>query len=341
MEALSLTGSPFKISRKGDFVTSLSPSCDDAGGSDAAALFQQLQMLRNENRMRWGEAESRKETADVLKDFKATSSNDNEERVENMMSAKRSPLKTLTNKRGDDQTKKSGSTKKNKQNRMDQTAVNGSPVRPLGYNQHQEQQQNVDQQQLTKKQNHYRTSKLSIGVTGTQNHMQNESSIGIAASTYEVNNYGVDHSLLFNFTFPIKDKESENNFYEESPTNSTLSWSSSSRLSAIEEGDEVESENGSVVSEYLQFDTVISRGVSSPDKSVQTRSLQRALGPLLSSTSSDQNQVVFPDYYADDAWKDEEQLCHTGSCSFFTSLANLFFKGGNNQQNCFMDGCEL
>jgi hypothetical protein len=335
MEALSLTGSPFKIRRNDDFAASLSPFHDGGGGSDAAALFQQLQLLRDKNRMRWGEADSQKETTDMLKDFKDTSRDDNEERKDSL-NTKRSPLKALTNKKGGDQKKRSGSAKKKKQKQPDQngkqsTTVNGPSAKP----QHKVQQQ---QQSVNQQPNHYRTSKLSIGVTGAQSNTQNGPSIGIAASTYEVNNYGVDHSVLFNFTFPSKDTESENNFYEESPTNSTLSWSPSSRLSAIEEGDEVESENGSM-SEDLQFVTVLSEA-SSPDKSVEKRSLQRALGPLLSSTSLDRNPVEVPDYYADDAWKDEDQLCFTGRCSFFTSLANLF-KGEKNQQNCFMDGCEL
>jgi hypothetical protein len=329
MEALSRTGSPFKIRQKHDDLASFTPlvslgTYESDDQDDAASLFQKLQLLRNENRKRWGETDSMRVkqcTEDMLADFK-DDIGCNEERATEL-SSKRAPLKSLMNKKEEQLRKDSGNSVKKNKKQQGPFGVSGKRdallAVPPGLQKHGATKDNTTKT----KQNDYCTSKLSIG---------------ISKPTYEVNNNGIDHFLLFQFAFPNSAEETQHNLYEDSPTNSTLSWLSG--LSVIEECDE----------ETLESDDKASCSVEhseSADEQSEERlncpdvgHVQLALGPLLSSTSL---QKDCPNYYVDETWKDEKQhpLCPSGGCSFFTALMNLFV-GKKKHRNCLaFEGCEL
>lgn len=372
MEALSLTASPFKLRLKDDFSSAVSPFRGDASDNDeAAALFQQLQLLRNENRMRWGEPAGKRvkrEVAeeDMLADFKDDDVfEDCEEDVPvGDASSNRMPLKALTNKRTKKHYKKSKKKKKQQQRSNGQSGNKSAAVplgqsnnenysvKPLGDSKNNHVKPLASQQQqpnnilpAKRKQNDYCTSKLSIGVTDTSTN-KHEPSIGISAPTWEVNNSvpPVDHSLLFNFAFP-KEEESEHNLYDDSPTNSSLSWSATSKLDVIEECDEETESDESIAiastSPKIAQDEDLMDQPQEETDIAESNSLTPALRPLLSSSSLQKEQVS-PDFYTDDTtWKDDDQLCQSDSCPFLTAFANLFISK-KRKRDCFvLDGCEL
>ena len=344
MQALSITGSPFKIRLKDECseASDCSGSGYEARRDDAAALFQQLQLIRNENRKRWGELERtntknvHQKVEDMLQDFKeATADDDNaKNELANNASNTRQPLKILTNNKGEQRCSKVYGKKKQrlteqKAAKSDATESNNfstidSSVNKTMSIQKQQPPMQPPKDNSVRRQNDYCVSKLSIG---------------ISEPTYEVSNYGVmDHSMLFSFATTQRE-EPDHNFYEDSPTNSTLSLTSlTGGLSVIQECDEEAEcdDNSDASSEYVEFVRTSSITSFSYCAEAETASLKKALGPLLKCNSF---EGVSRNYYEDQEWKEEEKMCLSGC--FFSAIANLF-RGNKKNQNCFAPhGCEI
>ena len=328
MEALSITGSPFKIRLRDKCfgASELGGSGCNSRRDDAAALFQQLQLLRNENRKRWGETEPTntnmdQKVEDMLHDFNIETEDEDSAKNESVKNpyTGRKPLKALTNSNGENRSnevygKKKQRLTEQKPVRSNATKSNDSCAvgSSNGENMNTQKQQPSDECSV-KRPNDYCVSKLSIG---------------ISEPTYEVKNYGVmDHSTLFNFA-PRQSEEPEYNLYEDSPTNSTLSLSSLlGGLSVIEECDEEAECNDNrddASTEYVEFDRTSSNASFDDCSEAET-------GPLL---KSDSFQGVCPDYYEDEEWKEDEKMMCRSNC-FFSFVTNLF-RSHKANQNCFV-----
>lgn len=342
MEALSLTASPFKI-RLNDYSPSLASF---SSGDDAADILRKLHLLQDENRMCSAEpnAKPRKENVvdDMLADFKGDIDDCEDEGIgDEGSSSKRVPFKSLTNTKNQQKNgSKAADAKKDKKQKMatktskatasmgTSSIIDNSSINSISTQKHAP----INDHATATRQNDYRTSKLTIG---------------ISTPTYEVDrNYEVDPSLPFNFLFPTTEEclqnESQHNFYEDSPANSTLSWFDG--LSVIPECDEEaefnEEETLTVTKVNCNRDDpsvdALSREEKFDNGNISVDTMHLALRPLLSTTSVNDG---FSDYYTDEPSKsDEHQFMSSHACCIFTSLTKLFMNK-KKRQNCFVPDC--
>ena len=328
-------------------------SVEETSEDAAAALFEQLQMIRDENRVRWGEhhhgaaIEDGNYVVDILQEFR-NEPNDDKCEIEEAnqgIDGKRTPLRSLTNETKPKGVKKASKSRKSKskgkKNKKRQTKEKSNKSHTI-----------IDTQ----------NDATSLGtkhkfVNSSHDDDKSKQSIGISKPTYEINDFGVDHSLVLNFALPkalAAPTETVQTVDEESLTNSpsTVGLTIVNGLDVIEEAEEEvdQSPVKSECNEESRYSTEDQMGVTREECHVLEAEMMKtrledgsrkwpqnyciAMNPLLSSTSFQEDDSS---YYNDDISEDEQyQMCSSDfNCTFFSGLVTLFM-GQKKSQNCLV-----
>ena len=315
-------------------------SYEETSEDAIAALCEQLQMIRDENRMRWGEhhhgatIEDDDCVVDILKGFKDDPNDDGDEKegVNHANYGKRTPLRSLTNETKSKGVKKTGRNR-GKNRKSKSKGKRNKTRRP--------KKKSNKSSVITDTHNDLMTLGTKYKFINNGDDNTSKQSIGISKPTYKINDFGVDHSLVLNFALPEALEPVPTvpvqTVYEESPTNSVSTVGLENGLDVIEEAEEEvdESPIKSECNKESNFSTDDQVGMMREEGQVlEAEEAMKRTSPLLSSTSFQDDHSI---YYNDETLEDkQDQLCSSNNnCTFFSRLITLF-TGQKKSQNCLI-----